>query len=87
MNTLIEGLSLRAAAQQCGINKDTALLWRHRFLHVISQHQATHEQGIVEADETFFLESFKGQRQLNRPLANEAVLVKHAVPVVIRSPC
>ena len=67
MSTLIEGLSLRVAAQQCGINKDTALLWRHRFLHVISQHQATHEQGIVEADETFFLESFKGQRQLNRP--------------------
>jgi len=67
MNTLIAGLSLRAAAQQCGINKDTALLWRHRFLHVISQHQATHEQGIVEADETFFLESFKGQRELHRP--------------------
>ena len=67
LNTLIEGLSLRAAAQQCGINKDTALLWRHRFLHMISQHQATHEHGIVEADETFFLESFKGQRQLDRP--------------------
>ena len=30
-------------------------------------HQAEHESGIVEADETFFLESFKGQRQLPRP--------------------
>ena len=67
MKALIEGLSLRAAAQQCGINKNTALLWRHRFLQVISQHQATHEQGIVEADETFFLKSFKGQRPLDRP--------------------
>ncbi|MOA59861.1 hypothetical protein D3C78_1845870 [compost metagenome] len=25
-------------------------------------HQATREEGIVEVDETFFLESFKGQR-------------------------
>jgi len=67
MRTLIDGLSLRAAAKQCRINKDTALLWRHRFLQMISQHQATQEQGIVEADETFFLESFKGQRELGRP--------------------
>lgn len=29
-------------------------------------HRAEHESGIVEADETFFLESFKGQRQLPR---------------------
>jgi len=34
---------------------------------LISQHQATHEQAVIEADETFFLESFKGQRELNRP--------------------
>lgn len=27
---------------------------------------AQHETGIVEVDETFFLESFKGQRQLPR---------------------
>jgi len=67
MNTRIEGLSIRASAKKCGINKDTALLWRHRFLHRVSQYQAMHEHGIVEADETFFLESFKGQRQLNRP--------------------
>ena len=29
-------------------------------------HQAIHEEGIIEADETFFLESFKGQRNLPR---------------------
>jgi len=59
--------SVRAATLRCGINEDSALLWRHRFLHLISQHQATHEQGVIEADETVFLESFKGQRQVNRP--------------------
>ncbi|MCS3833176.1 hypothetical protein HNP10_001937 [Aeromonas veronii] len=30
-------------------------------------HQATWEEGIAEVDETFFLESFKGQRGLPRP--------------------
>ena len=64
---LIEGATIREAAKRCGIHKNTAFLWRHRFLEQISQHQAQHEEGIIEADETFFLESFKGQRSLPRP--------------------
>jgi len=63
---LIDGVSVRAAARRCGIDKNTAFLWRHRFLHQVSGHRAEHESGIVEADETFFLESFKGQRELPR---------------------
>ncbi|TNH93892.1 IS1595 family transposase, partial [Aeromonas jandaei] len=42
-------------------------LWRHRFLCAMATHQVTREEGIVEIDETFFLESFKGQRGLPRP--------------------
>ncbi len=64
---LINGFSIRQAAKQCSVNKNTSFLWRHRFLQLASQHQAKHEEGIVEADETFFLESFKGQRSLPRP--------------------
>lgn len=64
---LIQGLTVRAAALQCGVNKNTAFLWRHRFLRCAAGHQAKHERGVVEVDETFFLESFKGQRQLPRP--------------------
>ena len=64
---LIDGQSIRKAAALCGINKNTAFLWRHRFLALANTHQALHEEGIVEADETFFLESFKGQRNLPRP--------------------
>ena len=45
-----------------------AFLWPHRFLQQAARHRATHESGIVEADETFFLESFKGQRHLPRPV-------------------
>lgn len=66
-DALTQSLTVRQAAKQCGVNKNTAFLWRHRFLSEIALHQATHESGIVEADETFFLESFKGQRKLPRP--------------------
>ncbi len=64
---LIEGVSVRQAAQGCGVDKNTAFLWRHRFLQAAATHRPAHEGGIVEADETFFLESFKGQRKLHRP--------------------
>ncbi|WP_323975636.1 IS1595 family transposase, partial [Aeromonas hydrophila] len=49
------------------VGKNTAFLWRHRFLKAMASHQAVREEGIVEVDETFFLESFKGQRGLPRP--------------------
>jgi transposase-like protein len=64
---LTQSLSVRKAAIQCGVSKNTAFLWRHRFLNQIADHQAQHVPGVVEADETFFLESFKGQRNLPRP--------------------
>ena len=64
--TLMDGVSVREAAGRCGVDKNTAFLWRHRFLKAASAHRAEHEGGIVEADETFFLESFKGQRKLYR---------------------
>lgn len=63
---LIDGVSVREAARRCGVDKNTAFLWRHRFLRDAAGHRAAHETGIVEADETFFLESFKGQRCLPR---------------------
>jgi len=63
---LIDGKTVRQAATECHINKNTAFLWRHRFLALVAGHQAQRESGIVEADETFFLESFKGQRKISR---------------------
>lgn len=63
---LIEGLSVRACAQRCGVDKNTAFRWRHRFLQASAQHRPACARGIVEADETFFLESCKGQRNLHR---------------------
>ena len=56
------GMSVRRAADHCGVHYTTAFRWRHRFLPMPSGMKADHFEGIVEADETFFLESFKGAR-------------------------
>ena len=69
---LTEGVSVRQAAQRCGVDKNTAFLWCHRFLAAVTTHRPAHEGGIVEADETFFLESFKVQRKLPRPARQRA---------------
>ena len=69
---LVDGASVRKAAQSCAVDKSTTFRWRHRFLQATASHQALHESGIVEADETFFLESYKGQRHLYRPARKRA---------------
>jgi len=60
---MVEGMTLRKTAQTLGINKDTALRWRHQFLQTIMAEQPQSLTGVVEADETYFIESFKGQRK------------------------
>jgi transposase-like protein len=66
-SALIQGLTVRASARRCGVHKNTSFRWRHRFLKYPSLIKASRLQGIVEADETFFPYSCKGQRHLNRP--------------------
>lgn len=61
-NCMIKGYTVRDCAALLGVNKNTAFLWRHRFLDNIEKIQPKALTGIVEADETYFLESFKGQR-------------------------
>jgi len=59
---MIEGKSLAKAAQRCGVHPTTAFRWRHRFLRAPAADKPGRLSGIVEADETFILESFKGRR-------------------------
>jgi len=67
MQELIESNSVRKAAKGLDIDKNTAFLWRHRFLAWISEEKATSFSGITEADETYFLYSEKGTKQTTRP--------------------
>jgi transposase-like protein len=59
---LIDGVSTAKAAQRCGVHYTTAFRWRHRFLASLADDKPTALSGIVEGDETFILESFKGKR-------------------------
>jgi transposase-like protein len=63
---MIQGLSIRKSADSCSIAKNTSFRWRHRFLQLPAMQQSRKMNGIVEADETYFLESFKGQRHFPR---------------------
>ena len=55
---LANGGTVAASAERCGIAVSTAFLWRHRFLATIET-KTEKLRGIVEADETFVLESRK----------------------------
>ena len=60
---MTEGQSVRKSAKACHVHRNTAFRWRHRFLMLPDQQKATNLVGIAEADETFFLESFKGKNK------------------------
>lgn len=60
---MVAGMTVRETAKRLGVDKKTAFRWRHRFLEAMSQMNPSELSGIVEADETFFRESFKGQKK------------------------
>src|SRR5713226_4308806 len=59
---LINGETVAKAAARCEVAYSTAFRWRHRFLSALTLDKPQRLFGIVEADETFILESFKGKR-------------------------
>jgi transposase-like protein len=66
LGTMVQSMVLRQAAKECDIDWKTAFRWRHRFLQLPAQLKARLLEGIVEADETFFAYSEKGNKQLSR---------------------
>ena len=63
---LVASQPLRQAAATLGVHRNTTLRWRHRFLASLKADRAATLQGITEADETYFLQSHKGCRKLDR---------------------
>lgn len=94
---LIDGRSVRYSADTCGVHRTTAFRWRHRFLTEPNTHKPEQLKGIVEADETFFRESFKGKRHgMTRPpyqrgtAASKRGVSDEQIPVLVcrdRSDC
>lgn len=79
-NCLKEGLTVRNAAKRCGVHKNTAFRWRHRFLKNTRNIKTEKLNGIVEVEELFFYKSKKGQKDLNRKAR------KHGVKINSKSP-
>ncbi|HZZ24958.1 MAG TPA: IS1595 family transposase [Roseiarcus sp.] len=78
---MIEGKSLAKTAQLCGVHPTTAFRWRHRFLRAPAVNKPRSLSGIVEADETFVLESFKGRwSDLPRPARKRGGKARHPGP-------
>ena len=63
--TLVDGVSLRKAAERCAIALDTSFRWRHRFLAAAKDARHRTVAGIVEAVETFIRKSAKGSKLLS----------------------
>ncbi len=90
LQAMEDGLSVRKAARRIGVNRNTAFLWRHRFLAGPAKEKPTRLRGIVESDETFIRRSRKGERHLDRPARkrgtparNEGPSPREWVPVLV----
>lgn len=86
---LIESKSIRESAHHCDVSKNTTFRWRHRMLQIPIKTKAEHLHGIVEFDETYFLESHKGERHLDRKprkrggKASQRGISSEQIPVLI----
>lgn len=86
---LNDGISLRRVSARVGIGLETAFRWRHRFLKSPKTLKPEKLSGLVEADETYFLQSSKGSRELKRAprkrggKATKPGLSDEQVPVLI----
>lgn len=64
--SLEQSHSVREAARKAGVARNTSFRWRHRFLKFDKSDLKQPLVGIVEIDESFILESRKGERGLPR---------------------
>ncbi len=67
LECMLDSQTVRKAAETVAIHRNTSFRWRHRFLAGAQRKRPAQVQGIVEADETYLLESQKGSRNLTRP--------------------
>ena len=86
---MADGLSIRKTAARLGISIDKSFRWRHRFLALLDKQKPSAMTGVVETDETYFPESYKGQRHgIPRPAKKRAGSLadgsgRRKVPVVV----
>ena len=67
ISEMLESKVIRKVAAELNVNTKTAFRWRHRFSSWFYKDKSPPLSGIVEADETYFQISRKGDRNLQRP--------------------
>ena len=77
------GTSLRKSASLLNVNLRTAFRWRHIFLKQPHDMIVPELTGIIEADETFIAESFKGKRKIDRVARKRGGEKAQQVPILI----
>ncbi|WEF35173.1 IS1595 family transposase [Pseudoduganella chitinolytica] len=80
LQCMLHSMTVRGAAKSIGIHRNTSFRWRHRFLAMAKDARALPLDGIVEADETYLLESQKGSRHLTRPARRRGGSASHRGP-------
>ena len=66
LQCVLESRTVRDAARVVGVDRTTSFRWRHRFVPGAMRDRPKTLSAIVEADETYRLESQKGSRNLTR---------------------
>lgn len=67
ISCMMDKKTLKETASECNISKNTAFTWRHKVLGALKDlSDRTFLTGIVEADETFFNVSYKGNHSKNK---------------------
>ncbi len=67
LKCMMDRKTLKEASEECGISMTTAFAWRHKILDALHElADKVYLDGTVEADETFFNVSYKGNHKNSR---------------------
>ncbi len=67
LRCMMDRKTLKKASEECGISAATAFAWRHKILDALHElSDKVYLDGTVEADETFFNVSYKGNHRNSR---------------------
>lgn len=87
---MVDGITLPKIAEQLDIHVSTAFYWRHKILNALRSLGFTTLHGIIESDETYFLESDKGKKSIShrKPRkrggkANKRGISKEQISIVV----
>ena len=88
LKCMIDKKTLNESADECGISLRTAFVWRHKILDAIKEvAEKTYLKGVVEADETFFNVSYKGNHSKSNTFTMPRKAHKRGGSVHTKGPC